>query len=93
MSNKILFITDPVASLNIMKDTSLFMIEHAQSLNMQPYQCETSDISFSNGLVQAHAKEIEFKAKDILLEESGKNIFVFYKIHSKYAYFFQSIWT
>ena len=76
MSNKILFITDPVASLNIMKDTSLFMIEHAQSLNMQPYQCETSDISFSNGLVHAHAKEIEFKAKDILLKESGKNIYL-----------------
>tara|TARA_B110001450_G_scaffold45733_1_gene42396 strand:+ start:1046 stop:1972 length:927 start_codon:yes stop_codon:yes gene_type:complete len=74
MSNKILFITDPVASLNIKKDTSLFMVEHAQRLDMQPYQCETSDIFFSKGLVQAHAVKIECKVDDILLEESGENI-------------------
>ena len=44
MNKRILFITDPVETLSVKKDTSLFMIEHAQSIGIRSYQCEMLDI-------------------------------------------------
>ena len=51
MSKRILFITDPVETLSVKKDTSLFMIEHAQSIGIRSYQCEMLDILFNNNSV------------------------------------------
>jgi glutathione synthase len=74
MSNKILFITDPVSTLNVSKDTSLFMVEHAQRLGISSFQCATSDISFQNASVKACAYAIELKDKEILLQEASEDI-------------------
>ncbi len=46
METRILFITDPIHSLNLKKDTSLFMIEYLQSIDSKSYQCEMNDIFF-----------------------------------------------
>ena len=74
MSKRILFITDPVETLSVKKDTSLFMIEHAQSIGIRSYQCEMLDILFNNNSVNADAREITFFEQKIVLADSSLNI-------------------
>ena len=74
MSKRILFITDPVETLSVKKDTSLFMIEQAQSIGIRSYQCEMVDISFNNKSVKADAREITFFEQKIVLADSSLNI-------------------
>ena len=74
MSKRILFITDPVETLSVKKDTSLFMIEHAQSIGIRSYQCEMLDILFNNDSVNADAREITFFEQKIVLADSSLNI-------------------
>tara|TARA_B000000475_G_scaffold49027_1_gene37870 strand:+ start:1997 stop:2923 length:927 start_codon:yes stop_codon:yes gene_type:complete len=74
MSKRILFITDPVETLSVKKDTSLFMIEHAQSIGIRSYQCEMLDILFNNNSVNADTREITFFEQKIVLADSSLNI-------------------
>ena len=74
MNKRILFITDPVETLSVKKDTSLFMIEHAQSIGIRSYQCEMLDILFNNNSVNADAREITFFEQKIVLADSSLNI-------------------
>ena len=74
MSKRILFITDPVETLSVKKETSLFMIEHAQSIGIRSYQCEMLDILFNNNSVNADAREITFFEQKIVLADSSLNI-------------------
>ena len=74
MSKRILFITDPVETLSVKKDTSLFMIEHAQSIGIRSYQCEMLDILFNNNSVNADTREITFFEQKIFLADSSLNI-------------------
>ena len=74
MNKRILFITDPVETLSVKKDTSLFMIEHAQSIGIRSYQCEMLDILFNNNFVNADAREITFFEQKIVLADSSLNI-------------------
>ena len=74
MSTKILFITDPVSTLNIDKDTSLFMVEHAQSMDMISYQCETSNIYFHENKVKASTCKITSHGKNITTSTAKEEI-------------------
>ena len=74
MNKRILFITDPVETLSVKKDTSLFMIEHAQSIGIRSYQCEMLDILFNNNSVNADTREITFFEQKIVLADSSLNI-------------------
>tara|TARA_B100000900_G_C20580846_1_gene717478 strand:+ start:748 stop:1674 length:927 start_codon:yes stop_codon:yes gene_type:complete len=69
MIKKILLITDPAHSLSAKKDTSLFMVEHAQTIGIKSYQCEMKDIVYSGNSVKAFAKEITFYNQEIVLAE------------------------
>ena len=77
METRILFITDPVHSLNLKKDTSLFMIEYLQSIDSESYQCQINDIFFIEdndpiGLLED--KEKYFAVEVVKTESIQKNI-------------------
>ena len=74
METRILFITDPVHSLNLKKDTSLFMIEYLQSIDSESYQCQMNDIFFIDNTVKAKACRISINSNKIEKDEKYEDI-------------------
>ena len=57
-NTKSLFITDPLHDLNPKKDTTILWMQEVAALEGQVFQCEISDLIYSEGLTQAKASEI-----------------------------------
>lgn len=57
---KLLFVLDPLAQLNSVKDTSLAIIREAALRGHALYVCEQHDIILRNEIVQIHAKSFAF---------------------------------
>ena len=53
-----LFITDPLHDLNPKKDTTILWMQEISAQGGQVFQCEMSDLIYSDGLTQAMASEI-----------------------------------
>ena len=53
-----LFITDPLHGLNPKKDTTILWMQEISAQGGQVFQCEISDLIYSDGLTQAMASEI-----------------------------------
>jgi glutathione synthase/RimK-type ligase-like ATP-grasp enzyme len=53
-----LFITDPLLDLNPKKDTTILWMQEISAQGGQVFQCEMSDLIYSDGLTQAMASEI-----------------------------------
>ena len=53
-----LFITDPLNDLNPKKDTTILWMQEISAQGGQVFQCEMSDLIYSDGLTQAMASEI-----------------------------------
>ena len=53
-----LFITDPLNGLNPKKDTTILWMQEISAQGGQVFQCEMSDLIYSDGLTQAMASEI-----------------------------------
>jgi glutathione synthase len=53
-----LFITDPLHDLNLKKDTTILWMQEISAQGGQVFQCEMSDLIYSDGLTQAMASEI-----------------------------------
>jgi glutathione synthase len=53
-----LFITDPLHDLNPKKDTTILWMQEISTQGGQVFQCEISDLIYSDGLTQAVASEI-----------------------------------
>ena len=53
-----LFITDPLHDLNPKKDTTILWMQEISTQGGQVFQCEMSDLIYSDGLTQAMASEI-----------------------------------
>ena len=53
-----LFITDPLHDLNPKKDTTILWMQEISAQGGQVFQCEISDLIYSDGLTQAMASEI-----------------------------------
>jgi glutathione synthase len=58
-----LFITDPLSTLNAKKDTTILWMQEIAAQEGQIFQCEMSDLVYSDGITQAKVSEIP----DVLL--------------------------
>ena len=58
-----LFITDPLSTLNAKKDTTILWMQEIAAQEGQIFQCEMSDLVYSDGITQAKVSEIS----DVLL--------------------------
>ena len=58
-----LFITDPLSALNAKKDTTILWMQEIAVQEGQIFQCEMSDLVYSDGITQAKVSEIP----DVLL--------------------------
>ena len=58
MSQKILYITDTLESLDLKKDTSVLMMEESLSLGFDVYQCEIDKLYIENTMVRISPKNI-----------------------------------
>ena len=57
-NTKSLFITDPLLELNPKKDTTILWMQEVAAQGGQVFQCEISDLLYSDDLTQANASEI-----------------------------------
>ena len=58
-NTKSLFITDPLHGLNPKKDTTILWMQEVAAENGQVFQCEISDLLYSDGLTQAKVSKIQ----------------------------------
>lgn len=59
MNKRVLIITDAISSLEIEKDTSIFMMETLLEMKYDVFQCETNDIFVKENIVSANATQIK----------------------------------
>ena len=58
---KAAFIINDFKSMNLEKDTSIFLIKEAQKMDIATYAFDTSDILVKNGKVFVNSKKVVFK--------------------------------
>lgn len=70
MSQKFLFIIDPLANLKIIKDTTLYIIKACQSLGIESYICELHHLGMTMGNVTLMAQKIHLHEDYRILKQN-----------------------
>ena len=61
---KAAFIINDFKSMNLEKDTSIFLIKEAQKMDIATYAFDTSDILVKNGKVFVNSKKVVFNGSN-----------------------------
>ena len=74
---KAVFIINDFKSMNLEKDTSIFLIKEAQKMDIATYAFDTSDILVKNGKVFVNSKKVVLLGSFIPITLTYLEIFLF----------------